>query len=76
MKKFIVRITEDSRLNGWDVLSDQEFRLYRDAKKFALEQEQKLQAEWQLISRQEKRNAFKCVFKKGCEIRTLAIIKK
>lgn len=76
MKKFIVRITEDSRLNGWDVLEDKYFKLFRDAKAFALEQEQKMQKDWQLISRQEKRNAFKCVFKKGCEIRTLAIIKK
>nr|DAV45514.1 MAG TPA: hypothetical protein [Caudoviricetes sp.] len=75
MKKFIVRVTEDSQNNGWDVLEDNKFKLFRDAKKFALEQEQALQRDWQLISRQEKRNIFKCVFKKGCEIRTLAIIK-
>lgn len=76
MKKFIVRITEDSKNNGWYVLEDKYFKLFRDAKKFALGQEQTLQSDWQLISRQDKRNIFKCVFKKGCEIRTLAIIKK
>lgn len=75
MKKFIVRITEDSRLNGWDVLADKEFKLFRDAKKFALEQEQKLQSDWHLISRYEKGFNFKCVFSKDCEIKTLAIIK-
>nr|DAE83582.1 MAG TPA: hypothetical protein [Caudoviricetes sp.] len=76
MKKFIVRITEDSKENGWDILSDQEFRLFRDAKAFALEQEQKLQKDWRLISRYEKAFNFKSVFSKNGEIRTIGIIKK
>ena len=73
---YIVRITEDSKNNGWDILNDKEFKLFRDAKKFALEQEQTLQSDWHLISRYEKGFNFKCVFSKDGEIRTLAIIKK
>ena len=73
---YIVRVTEDSKNNGWNVLNDVPFKLFRQAKACALNKEQDLQTEWQLISREEKRNVFKCVFKKGCEIRTLAIIKK
>nr|DAV88721.1 MAG TPA: hypothetical protein [Caudoviricetes sp.] len=76
MKKFIVRITEESKKNGWNVLSDKEFKLFRDAKKFALEQEQKLQSDWRLIARYEKAFNFKCTFAKDEKIRTLSIIKK